>query len=115
MEVGDAVLSIDYADHARPSSAPMEIQRMALKLAVDTEYGVRVEYWRIGTREEHIVNRNLRVGMLGYVSEAAAKAGKAPIAARPASLDHLYCRDATMADLYRIVKKLPAWSQAEDG
>jgi hypothetical protein len=87
---------------------------MALKLATDTEYGVRVEYWRIGTREEHIVNRSLTVGMLGYVSEAAARAGKAPIAARRASLDHLYRRDATMADLYQVVKKLPAWSHAED-
>lgn len=87
---------------------------MALKLAVDTEYGVRVEYWRIGAREEHIVNRNLKVGMLGYVNEAAARAGKSPIAAKPESLDHLYRRDATMADLYRAVKKLPAWENAED-
>lgn len=87
---------------------------MALKIPMDTEYGVRVEYWRIGTREEHIVNKNLRVGMLGYISEVAARAGKAPIAAKPESLDHLYYRDATMADLYRAIKKLPAWEKAED-
>ncbi len=30
---------------------------MALKLRADTEYGVAVEYWRLGMREEHIVGK----------------------------------------------------------
>ena len=49
---------------------------MALKLKMDTEYGVAVEYWRVGMREEHIVGRHLKVTMLGYLNEASAKGGK---------------------------------------
>ena len=87
---------------------------MALKLRADTEYGVAVEYWRLGMREEHIVGRHLKVTMLGYLNEAAAKAGKSPIALKHEILDHVYVRDARMGDLYKAVRLLPAWERAED-
>ena len=87
---------------------------MALKLKMDTEYGVAVEYWRVGMREEHNVGRHLKVTMLCYLNEASAKGGKSPIALKQEMLDHVYVRDARMGDLYKAVRSLPAWEHAED-
>ncbi len=87
---------------------------MALILKVDTEYGVPVEYWRVGGREEHIVTRHLKVAMVGYLNEAAAQAGKSPLAIKYETLDHVYVDDATLAVIYGLVKGLPGWENAQD-
>lgn len=87
---------------------------MALILKVDTEYGVPVEYWRIGGREEHVLSRHLKVAMVGYLNAATAQSGKSPIAIRYETLDHVYVRDATLTAIYDLVKRLPGWEGAQD-
>lgn len=52
---------------------------MALKINIDTEYGIPATYWRIA-RVDDSFHEELTVVMQGYTSESARRRSAAPLA-----------------------------------
>jgi len=97
---------------------------MAFAIQKDTEIGVKASYWRITFVRLDYLSEEMQVHLDGYASKAAKDAGARPIQTtiimgrnlkRFAGVDLPFMPDATRADLYKAIKKIPTWTGALDG
>lgn len=88
---------------------------MALNKSIQTPYGIAASYWKIGNITEDYVNLNMQITMLGYVSQEARLAGKAPIISKCEVIDgEEYEADDSREGLYTLLKSREDWTNATD-
>lgn len=90
---------------------------MAFGKSFPTPYGASVmaTYWKIANVVEDFLAGQAKVILAGYATEADRAAGAQPLAAQDAVLQgEAYAPDKTRAELYALLKTVPAWVDAVD-
>lgn len=83
---------------------------MALKISIETDYGINAEYWRIARATDHF-HGQVEVVMAGFLDIYAADEGRAPLATITVFVQ---ASDATRSDLYPLIKQQSPFVGAED-
>lgn len=88
---------------------------MALKLTVNTDFGVDATYWNIGAYQEDFKGKGAEVTIYGYASAEAFEQGKQPLSAAKVQLTGSdYIAGADRAAVYNIIKTKPEFAGAKD-
>lgn len=89
---------------------------MALKKTVEQENGIVSKYWSIGTKDESFKDRAYTITLFGYATEKTKRDGKQPLDAKVIQIGtgKAYKPDLTRAELYKLIKKHPDWTDATD-
>lgn len=88
---------------------------MAIKIEVQTDFGVPAVYWNIGAVQEDFKGKGTEVTVYGYASKDAYKTGKQPLSAAKIQLSgDDYVAGADRAALYAIIMQKPEFAGAEN-
>lgn len=83
---------------------------MALKISIQTDYGIDAGYWRVARATDHY-HGQVEVVMAGFLDANAAEQNRAPLATITVFVQ---ASDATRSDLYPLIKQQPPFVGAED-
>lgn len=88
---------------------------MALSKAIDTDFGIKANYWNIGAVQEDFKGKGTEVTFYGYASKEAREAEKQPLSAGKVQISgDEYIPGADRATLYGIIKQRPEFEGAEN-
>ena len=88
---------------------------MAIRVEIETDFGVTAEYWNIGAVQEDFKGRGTEVTFYGYASKEARDNGSQPLSAGKIQLvGEDYVPGADRAQLYEIIKQKPEFANSVD-